>query len=143
MCGVGREVVKLVRLYLSSFSLASCINSLSLSLARCNLSSQIRQVTFGKPGCKLTAVLILSGSSRRLCRLLYTRYAVVTLLVPAPPDNAPFNLYPPPPLDSSRFDDHKRFRELAHEARPIRIYFLEAVYFRAKEEERIEGYRIF
>lgn len=103
MCGVGREVVKLVRLYLSSFSLASCINSLSLSLARCNLSSQIRQVTFGKPGCKLTAVLILSGSSRRLCRLLYTRYAVVTLLVPAPPDNAPFNLYPPLsiPLDST------------------------------------------
>lgn len=65
--------------YISSFSLnrrASTISfSLSLSLVRCNLSSQIRQVTFGKPGSKLTAVLILSGSSRRLvCRLLYTRY---------------------------------------------------------------------
>lgn len=75
---------------------------LSLPLARCNLSSQIRQVTFGKPGSKLTAVLILSGSSRRLlCRLLYTRYhPVVTLRMAMPVrppnstgDNAPFNLY--------------------------------------------------
>lgn len=84
--------------YISSFSLnrrASTISfSLSLSLVRCNLSSQIRQVTFGKPGSKLTAVLILSGSSRRLvCRLLYTRYhPVVTshtaMLVRPTGDNA-------------------------------------------------------
>lgn len=84
--------------YISSFSLnrrASTISfSLSLSLVRCNLSSQIRQVTFGKPGSKLTAVLILSGSSRRLvCRLLYTRYhPVVTshtaMLVRLTGDNA-------------------------------------------------------